>query len=170
MNEPEDFILTTTRLAREFVGHRFASAVRLLAIAPEEEPRFEWGRALVELDQGRFYLFDCDESQSNILLFAMPESKRDLWDTIAERKVRPAIMLATEDDPLRFAVETRVVGVDRIARESEAGWFRMCGLRFRFEMGDAMCVGTHLTEDLIPSTSFYLPNEVDSNLSYYLLA
>jgi len=167
----DDYLVRNARIATGLVGRRVVRAVRLSDIEPSEPVRLEWGPALVETDDRRRYVFDCEESKSNIILFEMP-SDAPLREPYRRYDVRPPIATLATDDPLRFMLDAEITSVERISRpRSEdrygAGWFEMAGVRLRFANGGAVCIGTHLTDIKIPSVAFLLPEEVAPELEYH---
>jgi hypothetical protein len=169
-----DYLVRNARIATGLVGRSFVSALRLTDVEPRQAPRLEWGPALVEMDDHRAYVFDCEESKSNIILFEM-QSEGPLREAYRRLDVRPPIVTLAAADPLRFMLEAPIVSVEQISRpRSEdrfgGGWFEMAGLRLRFANAGAVCVGTHLTPVRIPSVAFLLPDEADPVLEYRALA
>lgn len=157
-------------IGAKLIGHQIRSALRLLNSEPDEPVRLEWGPVLVEMDDGAFYLIDCEESKSNVILFELPSDGGRFRDMLARRPIRPSVITNDPKDPLRFVLEERIASIDEVSRHPSADqgsdWFEMCGLRLGFSGGSTVIVGTHLTASMIPSTSFMLSNEVDPALRY----
>src|SRR5262245_31054797 len=134
----EDYLQRNRELARRFLGRRIVSAMRLLSEAADDEIRLVWGPALVELDDGRSYLFDCEESLSNLIVWQMPDPPAPIWDGLASKNIRIPIATIAPQDPLHVMLEEPITRVDTISRdhmvESDAQrYYEMCGWRVHFE-------------------------------------
>ena len=84
-------------------------------------------------------------------------------------------MIATAGGRLGFMLDHEIVAIDAISRtdEPEPGMRRyseMCGWRVEVDVGQSVYIGTNLTESNLPSTRFYLADEVDPKLHYSALA
>ncbi|NVB77097.1 MAG: hypothetical protein HOV81_01760 [Kofleriaceae bacterium] len=157
-------------IGAKLIGRRIRSALRLLNSEPDEHVRLEWGPVLVEMDDGAFYLIDCEESKSNVILFELPNDGGRFRDMLARRVIRPSVVTNNPNDPLRFTLDEPIARIDVVSRaptdDQGADWFEMCGLRLGFPGGASVVIGTHLTTSMIPSTSFMLSDEVDPALRY----
>ena len=171
----EEYLQKNRELAPRFIGRTIVSAIRLLFEPDDDEARIAWGPALVELDDGQRFLFDCEESLSNMIVRHAPEPSSPAGELLAARMVRPAIATWGDDDPLHSMLTHAITAIDVVSRahDPEPGtqrYYEMCGWRIRFGNAGLVCVGTHLTTDCFPSTAFYLPSEVDPVLLYERLA
>jgi len=173
VTDVDDYLSRNRQLAPRFIGRRVRSVVRLRHDASDDDVRFEWGRALVELDDGNTFLFDCEESLSNVIVFEMPSAPDPPWDAQASMRVRPAI--ATVGGPLGFMLDHDIVAIDAISRRAEPDpgmrrYSEMCGWRVEVDTGRSVFIGTNLTESNLPGTGFYLADEIDPKLHYSALA
>lgn len=167
------YLARNRAIAKTLIGGRLRSLLRLLNGDPEDPIRLEWGPALLELDDGSFYLIDCEESKSNIIVFELPADGGSFRDMLARRPIRPPVVTLDRSDPLRFMLEAPIAQIDEVSREPEedqlSDWYEMCGLRIHFVGGGTVIVGTELTSSMVPSTAFMLPDEVDPALRYSAL-
>ncbi len=167
-----DYLPTNRRLASRLVGCRLTAVTRLLHSPPDEDLRFEWGPALLTGESGQQWLLEPEESKANILI-SDPEvigGEDASWFDWFGTRIPIADVSASS--PLNFLLTDSISLVEVINRAPEPGVpdsFEMSGIRLTTTPGCSVCVGTHLTDLMIPGVWFLLPDEVDPNLGYTIL-
>lgn len=171
----QPYLAENRRLAGLLVGRQVAAVERLLEYPSEDEPRLEWGPAVITFaDRGQL-LVDCDESKSNIRLLDPIARAAMSWATYSGFDIREPVVVDDPDHPLCFLLQSPFARVEVVSRKPSPApglpdAFVMCGLRLTTESGRQVCVGTHLTDLVFAQIAFLLPDEVDDTLDYEPLA
>jgi hypothetical protein len=166
---PDDTAGATRRAAARLLGRQLTRATRLENLASGDPARLAWGPALLETDDAAEYVVDCDEATSNLILRPLPAGPGPLREALARDTVRRPIASDAGTDPLRGLLGHEIVAIDAVSRAADADEprrFALCGLRLHLAGGLVVCVGTHLTDSLVPSTAFLLPGELDPELVF----
>jgi hypothetical protein len=159
-------------LARELIGQQIAKVERRQIVGTDDDdpPRLAWGLALLETNSHKTLLLECEESQSNVIMFEVPPDGGRFRENLSRLNLRAPIATRVATDPLRFMLESPIRQIENVSRvpgpDDRPTYFEMCGLRMTFETGDKVVVGTHLTPEMFPSMAFMLPEEVDPELRY----
>ncbi|MER5616109.1 hypothetical protein [Streptomyces sp. NPDC002215] len=167
----DEYLSTNRMLMLRIIGARITDAVRLLDHDSAEDLRTEWGPVVLTFGDGEQVILDVEEAKSNLMLrdaHSIPPTSA--W--YAGFHIRAKIIEPVASDPLGFLLTEQVVGVEVISREPDPGVpdsFAMCGMRIKTESGHQVCIGTHLTDLLIPEVAFFLPEDVDPELQYRAL-
>jgi hypothetical protein len=167
----DDYLAENRRLAALLPGSHIETLTRLTAEPVDDEPRLEWGPAVLTSADGLQWLIDCEESRSNILLLdpkAGGQLSRSWYGGFTERT---AIADPSIGNPLHLLLKSPIASVEKISREPSPSpglpsSFAMCGLRLTTADGFQVCVGTHLTDLIFTQVAFLLPDETDPDLTY----
>lgn len=168
-----DTASATRRTATQLLGSRLRRALRLENLETRDPARLAWGPALIELDGGGEYVLDCDEETANLLLRPLPAGPSALRDALSRDTFRRPIVSTDAADPLRALLDHEIVAIDAASRPPDPDdprRFVLAGLRLRLSGGLVVCVGTHLTDSLVPSVAFLLPDELDPALVFEPIA
>ena len=157
------------RLAGCLLGQRLRAVTRLLDVPVEDEPRLEYGPALLTGHDGEQWLIDTEESKANVLFISdvTRTLANSLWYSGMTNRVPMAEPIPGH--PLRSLVTEAVTAVEVVSRDPEEGVpdsFAMCGVRLTTTGGTQICVGTHLTDLMISEVAFRTPAEVGPGLYY----
>ncbi len=168
---PTEYLSKNRIIMARIIGSRIINAIRLLDHDSPEDLRTEWGPAILTLEDEYQVILEVEESKANLTLRdARTISHNSTW--YSGFQARAEIVEPVADDPLGFLLMDRVAGIEVISRPPEPGVpdsFTMCGMRIRMERGRQACIGTHLTDLLIPAVAFLLPEDVDPELRYRAL-
>lgn len=167
----QSYLAENRRLAALLPGRRIKSVIRLLERPADDDPRIEWGPALLTSEDGFQWLADCEESRANILLLDPIAGQQLTRSWYGGFTVRATIAEMTERHPLRPLLTAPIAAVERIYREPSPSpglpdSFAMCGLRLTTEDGYQVCLGTHLTDLMFTQVAFLLPDEVAPQVKY----
>lgn len=174
MTVKPDYLARNRVLARRFLGQRLTRMVRLIGEQePADSARSGPSDAVIESERGDRWLISNDAALANVVLadaVSVPDALRWLSDLYP---VEVPVAEPVPGDPLGFLFRAEIVAVDVASREvpdEPPGAFTMCGIRLTAKTGGTVCFGTHLTTLRQPELGFYLPGELDPELTFTKLS